>query len=86
MDLAAQEIEAMGSTIYKEDVFGRSLKKDISFAPGISSVIQNYFGLRTDVSDGSSTKDKWEDEDYYYRRVPGRSVPQRSPKKPKGTK
>lgn len=72
MDLAAQEIEAMGSTIYEEDIFGRSLKKDISFDPGTSSVIQNYFNLNTEVGGGSATQDTWEDKEYKYRRVNGK--------------
>jgi hypothetical protein len=71
MDLAAQEIENMGSTIYKEDIFGRSLKKDITFDPGMSSVLQNFFGIYTEKDTGPP-QDKWEDNEYHYRRVNGK--------------
>lgn len=45
MDLAAQEIEAMGSTIYKDDFFGKSLKGDITFPAGMSSKILEFYGV-----------------------------------------
>lgn len=46
MDIAAQEIEALGSTIYEEGAFGsKDLKGDIKFEPGISTTLQNFLGV-----------------------------------------
>lgn len=50
-DIAVQEVEEMGDSIYETDLFGmgKNLKKDeIRFKPGISKPLQDFLGVSTE--------------------------------------
>jgi len=76
MDLAAQEIEALGSTIYEETLFGSGKKlkeENIKFNPGMSKVLLDYFGVDRDEG-GIET---WTEDGYEYRKLPDGTVQRR---------